>query len=455
MMEQNFVKRKMGTISLVMIITSSIIASGFSAYDYTCEKSRLKENFDESIAPVPSRLANSLQKPLWYMNEEQAYEIIQSEMVNKRIYAIAVKESDGQTLVCVKRDEAWGIIKSKGDISGDFIIKEEDIIEQEKSVGTVEIYFTTRFIEASLRELMLYIMAKVVMMSICLVSILLLIVNRFLIKPISEVVRELGAVGDEVRHASGQVLSASRQLTGGASKQASAVEETSASLEEMDSMTQKNAGNVSHANRLMIETSHVVTHAAVSMTELTESMNEIAKTSEETRKIVKTIEEIAFQTNLLALNAAVEAARAGEAGAGFAVVADEVRRLAMRSSEAAKNTAALIQASVEKIRNGSALAHKANETFTDVAEGARKVGELLGEVAVSSQEQAQGISQSSNAMIEIEKVTQENAAYAQETGSAIEKIGSQTERINASVVELVMLIGIRKEKKGEPKAIKI
>ena len=455
-MEQNFVKRKMGTISLVMIITSSIIASGFSAYDYTCENSRLKENFDESIAPVPSRLANSLQKPLWYMNEEQAYNIIQSEMVNKRIYAIAVKESDGQTLICAaKRDETWGIIKSEGDISGDFIVKKEDIIEQEKSVGTVEIYFTTRFIEASLRKLMLYIMAKVVMMSICLVFVLLLIVNRFLIKPIYKVVRGLGAVGDEVRHASGQVLSASRQLTGGASKQASAVEETSASLEEMDSMTQKNAGNVSHANRLMIETSHVVTHAAVSMTELTESMNEIAKTSEETRKIVKTIEEIAFQTNLLALNAAVEAARAGEAGAGFAVVADEVRRLAMRSSEAAKNTAALIQASVEKIRNGSALAHKANETFTDVAEGARKVGELLGEVAVSSQEQAQGISQSSNAMIEIEKVTQENAAYAQETGSAIEKIGSQAERINASVVELVMLIGIRKEKKGEPKAIKI
>lgn len=254
--------------------------------------------------------------------------------------------------------------------------------------------------------------------------------------------------------ASVQMASVGRQLTGGASKQASAVEETSSSLEKISSMIRQNAQHVDYANHLMGETTHVVTDAAVSMTKLTHSMEEISKTSEETRKIIKTIEEIAFQTNLLALNAAVEAARAGEAGAGFAVVADEVRNLAMRSSEAARNTSALIEASIEKTQSGSELVFNADNAFKNVAKSAKKMEELLGEISASSQEQAMGISQVGQAMGEIDKVTQENMGSVEETMSVIEDINIQTERMKVFLSELMTLAGIKNERKTSHPEIK-
>ncbi len=133
-------------------------------------------------------------------------------------------------------------------------------------------------------------------------------------------------------------------------------------------MTKQNADNANQADGLMKEANQVVVQANESMGELTTSMEEISKASEETSMIIKTIDEIAFQTNLLALNAAVEAARAGEAGAGFAVVADEVRNLALRASDAAKNTANLIEGTVKKVSDGSELVTRTNEAFTKVAE---------------------------------------------------------------------------------------
>ncbi len=155
------------------------------------------------------------------------------------------------------------------------------------------------------------------------------------------------------------------------------------------------------------------------MDKLTVSMEEITKASEETSKIIKTIDEIAFQTNLLALNAAVEAARAGEAGAGFAVVADEVRNLAMRAADAAKNTAALIDGTVKKVTNGSTLVEQTNGAFTEVASSVVKGGELIGQIAAASSEQAQGIEQITVAVSEMDRVTQQNAAGAEEMASSM------------------------------------
>ena len=176
------------------------------------------------------------------------------------------------------------------------------------------------------------------------------------------------------------------------------------------------------------------------MGNLTTSMEETSKASEETSKIIKTIDEIAFQTNLLALNAAVEAARAGEAGAGFTVVADEVRNLAMRAADAARNTADLIEGTVKRVKDGSELVVKTNEAFTEVAGSTGKVGELVGEISAASNEQAQGIEQVNNAVAEMDKVVQQNAANAEESASASEEMNAQAEQMKGIVKDLLALV---------------
>jgi len=206
-------------------------------------------------------------------------------------------------------------------------------------------------------------------------------------------------------------------------------------------MTKQNADNAQQANTLMTETGKLIEEANASMKDLTRSMSEITRASEETGKIIKTIDEIAFQTNLLALNAAVEAARAGEAGAGFAVVADEVRNLAMRAAEAAKNTANLIEDTVKKVKVGSDVVGRTNEAFSKMATSSKKVSELVSEIAAASSEQAQGIEQINKAVAEMDKVVQKNAASAEESASAAEEMNAQAETMKGFVVELMTLVG--------------
>ena len=241
--------------------------------------------------------------------------------------------------------------------------------------------------------------------------------------------------------ASNQISSSSQSIAEGASEQAASIEQSSASLEEMAAMTKQNADNASQADQLMKQAGEVVDQANESMAALTASMDDISKSSEETSKIIKTIDEIAFQTNLLALNAAVEAARAGEAGAGFAVVADEVRNLAMRAAEAAKDTATLIEGTTHKVSTGSNLVAGANEAFTQVTDSASKVGELVAEIAAASDEQARGIEQVNTAVSEMEKVTQQNAANAQQSASSSEEMLSQAGWMKKMVTELITLVG--------------
>jgi methyl-accepting chemotaxis protein len=206
-------------------------------------------------------------------------------------------------------------------------------------------------------------------------------------------------------------------------------------------MVKQNAENAVQANRLMEDAKKIVEHSSKSMGNLTSSMHEISVASEDTQKIIKTIDEIAFQTNLLALNAAVEAARAGEAGAGFAVVADEVRNLAMRAADAAKNTAGLIEATVKKVKEGSESVATTNQEFSEIALSVNKSGELVGEIAAASTEQAQGIQQINQAVSEMEKVVQQNSATAEESAAASEEMNAQAEQMKAYVVGLTNIVG--------------
>jgi methyl-accepting chemotaxis protein len=169
-------------------------------------------------------------------------------------------------------------------------------------------------------------------------------------------------------------------------------------------------------------------------------MEGITAASEETSKIVKAIDEIAFQTNLLALNAAVEAARAGQAGAGFAVVADEVRNLALRAADAAKNTAGLIQGTIQRIQDGRTLVNRNNEAFARVAESAARVAGLVGEITQSSGEQAQGIEKVNRTVAEMDRLVQQTAAGAEESASVSEEMNAQAGQMKEFVRDLLVLV---------------
>jgi methyl-accepting chemotaxis protein len=239
-------------------------------------------------------------------------------------------------------------------------------------------------------------------------------------------VREVSNGAEQVASASRQISESSRSLAEGTSSQAAAIEETAASLEEMSSMIRSNANGASDANRLMIQ-------AQKTMERLAQSMDEIGEASHATGIIVQSIDKIAFQTHLLALNAAVEAARAGEAGAGFAVVADEVRNLALRATEAARNTSGLIGDIVGKIDEGTESVRANRGAFAEI-------GELVSRIAGASAEQAKGIEQVAAAMADVDRVVQRNASHAEESASTSGEMAFHAHRMNDRVGQMKQVV---------------
>jgi hypothetical protein len=268
-----------------------------------------------------------------------------------------------------------------------------------------------------------------------------LLVARSIPRPFQGVTTDISALAGRIGSASAQVAAASQMLATGASEQAASLEETSASLEEMSSMTQRNSEHAARAKELANQTSTAADSGATSMQEMTCAMDQIKAAGDEVAKIIRTIDELAFQTNILALNAAVEAARAGDAGMGFAVVADEVRNLAHRSASAASETAEKIENSLRKSAQGVVISTKVATSLQEILARARQVDELLNEITTASREQHQGIRQINLAVAQVDKVTQRNAAGAEESASSAEELRAQADALKEVVVVLQSLVG--------------
>jgi methyl-accepting chemotaxis protein len=253
------------------------------------------------------------------------------------------------------------------------------------------------------------------------------------IQTLDQSLYQVATGSEQVSDASGQISSGSQTLSQEASEQASSLEEISSSLQEMSSMTQQNSANAREA-RALTEGARASTAKGVeSMQRLSAAINKIKESSDSTAKIVKTIDEIAFQTNLLALNAAVEAARAGDVGKGFAVVAEEVRNLAMRSAEAAKNTANLIDESVSNAGSGVSINQEVLGNLQEISTQVNKVSEVMAEISSASDQQSQGIDQVNTAVTQMNQVTQNTAANAEESASSSEELASQAAEMTSMV----------------------
>jgi methyl-accepting chemotaxis protein len=259
---------------------------------------------------------------------------------------------------------------------------------------------------------------------------------RTLSSTLNRVIDGLDEGSEQVAAASMEVSSASQSLAAGASQQAASLEQTTSSLQELAATVKQNSQHTDQCNELVLQTHEKTREVHKSIRATKTFMETVSTAGESIKKIIKSIDEIAFQTNLLALNAAVEAARAGQAGAGFAVVADEVRALAMRAAEAAKTTDDLIGETAQQIELGSAQIQETLTKFYAMGESAKKVNDLVGEIANTSREQAQGIEQLNQAMMEIERVVQQNAANAEESASAATQLQAQSERLREVVGEL-------------------
>jgi len=316
------------------------------------------------------------------------------------------------------------------DFSGKIVgagVYQVDIKEFQKAVKTNFITFTI----VGLTLLIIFI------------TLLLIIINSITI-PINKVIYNLSSTSKEVLVAANQLAGTGQQIADGSNEQAASIQEISSNLEELTTTTKQNAKNSTNANNMGNTTAQAGKRCWNDVAKMKKTVEQIKDSSDETSRIVKTIDEIAMQTNLLALNAAVEAARAGDAGRGFAVVAEEVRSLAQRSASAAKNTSKLIEKVQQSSEKGVQVANDVEESILKITKSVNQMTKLLQELSTASSEQADGLEQINTAISQLSTITQQNAASSEESASASEQLSAQSESLNDAVIILRKIVNAKK-----------
>lgn len=273
------------------------------------------------------------------------------------------------------------------------------------------------------------------------------------IEKLHESLEQVAVSAEQVASASVQISTGSQSMAQASSEQSSSLQEVSSSVEEVSSMSKSNATGAREAKELADNARKSAANGRESVRRLSAAMEKIKASSDETAKIVKAIDEIAFQTNLLALNAAVEAARAGESGKGFAVVAEEVRNLAMRSAEAAKNTGSLIEGAIKNSEEGVSINTEVMTNLEEINELVDKVSDGMAEIAMASEQQSEGVTQVNQALGEMNRVTQETAANSEESASAAEELSAQAEEMNQLVAQFKLAKQLQKASTSKPASI--
>jgi methyl-accepting chemotaxis protein len=272
---------------------------------------------------------------------------------------------------------------------------------------------------------------------------------RRMTKNLNEVMSGINAASEQVSLGAKELSDSSVSLSQGASEQASSIEEVTASLEEISSQTKQNAENASEANKLAGVARDNAMQGNQQMKEMLKAMEDINESSGSINKIIKVIDDIAFQTNILALNAAVEAARAGEHGRGFAVVAEEVRNLAVKSANAAKETTDMIESSIRKVEAGTKLATHTAEDLENIVDDVAQAATLVNQIDVASKEQAIGLSQINQAVIQVSQVVQANSAVSEQSAAASKELASQAEAMRETVGKFTL----KKDPSAKPRTV--
>lgn len=439
-------------LGVMLIVVTTALLSGYGGYQYVTLRASSLASLNRMAESVIARLAENLVEPLWNFDETPMQKVVVSEMGDQSVFAVQVKNNQDRLLIGKGRDPQGQIIDMPEPIAGDFIIRRKDIVRENVQIGAVDLYLTQAFIRADLRRTVRSLAAAIVALDVALLMTLTLIVRRMLIRPlarlldtanviaagdfsqnlrirqqdeigalasafaemqtkVAEVVRDVKQSAQDMAQRSREMNVVAEQMSNGAAQQASATEEVSASMEQMAASIRQTADNAKLTEQIAMKSAEDAQAGKQAVTEIIKAIEVIAER-------IFVVQEIAGQTNMLSLNATIEAAKAQEQGKGFAVVASSVRDLARQSRAAADEIRTLVHSCV-------VLSAQAGDILQRLVPNSEKTAELVQEINAASQEQSHGVEHVNQAVQQLDTVTQQNAATAEQVAVTAGSLSSQ------------------------------